>query len=194
MARTREFDIDKAIGRATRLFWHEGYKKASIQKLMKTMGLGESSFYNSFKGKRDLYLRCLEHYNSNVTNRRAATLTSLKPIKQRIREFFKVIFDDLDCHSEHPGCLMTNSLSFEVLKDTRLRGYILGEMDNFRHLLKGLFEKAVRNGELDETFNCALTSELLVTYLQGLFKVSMTTSDYSVLRAQTTHFLKSIGL
>ncbi len=194
MARTREFDFEKAIDKATKLFWLEGYKKTSIQKLMKTMGLGESSFYNSFKNKRDLYLQCLKYYNSNITSRRAEALNSPKPIQKKLRDLFNVIFDDLESGTGTPGCLMTNSLSFEVLKDAHLRKYVLGEMDNFRLFLKNTFQQAIENDELSVDFDSILTSELVVTYLQGLFKISMTTTDYSQLRKQTEYFLKALGL
>ena len=194
MARIREFDFNEAIDKATLLFWQEGYRKTSVQKLMKTMAIGEGSFYNSFKSKRDLYLQCLKYYNSKVTYRRGEALNSNKPIQQKIRDFFNVIFDDLECNRGKPGCLMTNSLSFEVLKDNHLKKYVLGEMDSFRQFLRNTFQQSIQNGELDGEFDSILTAELVVTYLQGLFKISMANPDNTRLRKQTEHFLRSLGL
>ena len=56
MARAVEFDYDKAIDRAMRLLWRIGYSNVSVRDLLKVMGIGEGSFYNTFKSKKRLYL------------------------------------------------------------------------------------------------------------------------------------------
>src|SRR5207244_5803319 len=58
MARTLEFDYDKAIDKATRVFWKNGYSGTSLRDLLKAMGIGEGSFYNTLKSKNQLYLVC----------------------------------------------------------------------------------------------------------------------------------------
>ena len=55
MARPIGFDLDKAIDKATLLFWKKGYSNTSLRDLLKVMGIGEGSFYNSVKSKKNLY-------------------------------------------------------------------------------------------------------------------------------------------
>jgi TetR/AcrR family transcriptional regulator, transcriptional repressor for nem operon len=71
MARTLEFDYTTALERATRLFWENGYPNTSLRDLLKKMGIGEGSFYNTLKSKKNAYLECLKHYNETVNLRRA---------------------------------------------------------------------------------------------------------------------------
>ena len=44
MARGLEFDYDKAIDKATRIFWKKGYSDTSLRDLLKGMGIGKGSF------------------------------------------------------------------------------------------------------------------------------------------------------
>ena len=66
MARALEFDYDKAIDKATRVFWKNGYSGTSLRDLLKAIGIGEGSFYNTLKSKKQLYLKCLKRYNDTV--------------------------------------------------------------------------------------------------------------------------------
>ena len=48
MARPREFDEEKALDQAMRLFWTQGYQGTSLHDLLQTMGISKSSFYETF--------------------------------------------------------------------------------------------------------------------------------------------------
>ena len=61
MGRKLEFNLDRALAGATRVFWAKGYVSASMRDLLKAMGIGESSFYHQFGSKKNLYLQCLKH-------------------------------------------------------------------------------------------------------------------------------------
>lgn len=194
MGRKLGFDSEQVLEKAMLLFWRVGYKKASIQQLMKAMGLGEGSFYHSFKNKKDLYLRCLKHYNTSVTYRRAKALDSSPSIKKALRNFFEVIFRELADQKKPSGCLMTNSLSSEVLENAGFKKYVLDEMRGFSHSLGSKLETAVKSGEFPKTLNAFITAEIIVTYIQGLFKMSLIASDVNHLKKQTEKFLESLGL
>lgn len=194
MARTLEFNAEEVLDKAMKLFWKVGYKKASTQQLMKTMGLGQGSFYNSFKSKKQLYLRCLKHYNARVTYVRVRALESAPSVKEGLRNFFKVIFSELSSGSNLHTCLMTNSLSYDVLENADLKRYILEEIKRFSGYLESKLSKAVKLGELPKTFDPATVSQIIITYIQGLFKISMISTDIKRLEKQTSKFLESLGL
>jgi TetR/AcrR family transcriptional regulator, transcriptional repressor for nem operon len=64
MARTREFDRDRALRQAMEVFWTRGYEAASTEELLAAMGIGRQSMYNAFGDKRRLYLEALRHYQA----------------------------------------------------------------------------------------------------------------------------------
>src|SRR5215472_9838533 len=120
MARALEFDYDKAIDRATRVFWKKGYSDTSLRDLLKAIGIGEGSFYNTLKSKKRLYLECLKHYNDTVGRRRAQALFSPSSAKQGFRDLFKTVLDDLDNPRTPRVCLLARSVSSDVLAERDL--------------------------------------------------------------------------
>jgi len=127
MGRGIEFDYDKAIDRATRVFWKTGYSNTSLRDLLKAMKIGEGSFYNTVKSKKNLYLECLKHYRATVVSQRETALFSQPSAKLGVRAFFKIVLDQMD-DPKRPGlCLMAGSMSRDVLDEKELREYLMGE-------------------------------------------------------------------
>ena len=62
MARPKEFDQEKALRKAIRLFSQQGFAATSTDELMRVMGVGRQSMYDTFGDKRELFLRALEMY------------------------------------------------------------------------------------------------------------------------------------
>lgn len=50
MGRKRSFDVDVALGQATKVFWRQGYDSASIRGLTTAMGIKPPSLYAAFDG------------------------------------------------------------------------------------------------------------------------------------------------
>lgn len=194
MARTKEFDTEKAIKAATKLFWREGYKKASVQALMKVMNIGEGSFYNTYKSKKNLFIMCLDYYNRVLTKDRYDALVSELPVKERIRNYFNVIFDSLTLSRGVQGCLASNSLTYEILKDKTLNKVLLKEVDKFRETLIESFDEAKLKKELPSDFHSQFAANSIITYVHGIFKIAVTTNDFEELREQTDFFLSSLRL
>lgn len=65
----KSFDPDRAIDGAREVFWRLGYAEASISVLEAELGVGRKSLYDTFGGKRELYLRALERYGDSVIRR-----------------------------------------------------------------------------------------------------------------------------
>lgn len=60
--RPREFDVDKALDRALRVFWRKGYEGATLPDLTRAMGINRPSLYAAFGNKEGLFRRALDHY------------------------------------------------------------------------------------------------------------------------------------
>src|SRR6202521_698674 len=65
MARPKEFDRDKAVESALATFRKNGLGATTTDDLRLAMGIGRQSFYDTFKGKREIYLEALRKYNSD---------------------------------------------------------------------------------------------------------------------------------
>jgi len=65
MPRQKEFDRDKAVESALATFRKNGFGATTTDDLRLAMGIGRQSFYDTFKGKREIYLEALRKYNSD---------------------------------------------------------------------------------------------------------------------------------
>ena len=194
MSGKRQFDYPAAINEATLLFWDKGYSNASLRALLKVMKIGEGSFYNSFKSKKHLYSLCLRHYHETVTRRRWQVFADEPSVRNAIRRFFEVVLNDLDDPKVPNVCLMAASLSSDVLSSRGLRKYVLDEMRAMQKMLLQRLEQAKAAGELPAAFEPATAAEVIVTYLQGFYRVVRVLHDRKHMEQQIEALLKGLGI
>jgi TetR/AcrR family transcriptional regulator, transcriptional repressor for nem operon len=194
MSGKKRFDYAGAINEATRLFWAKGYSNASLRALLKVMKIGEGSFYNSFKSKKHLYLLCLKHYHRSLTSKRWQVFAAEPSVRKAIRRFFAVVLDDLDDPKVPNVCLMAASLSNDVLSSRDLRKHVLDEMRTMQEMLFQRLQQAKAAGELPAAFDAAVAAEVVVTYLQGFYRVVRVLHDREHMERQIETLLKGLGL
>jgi TetR/AcrR family transcriptional regulator, transcriptional repressor for nem operon len=194
MGRQRAFDYDQAIERATRLFWAKGYTNTSLRDLLEVMQIGEGSFYNSVKSKKHLYLECLRHYNDTVTRRRWEALIAEPSVAQGVRAYFTAVLDDLDDPTVPNICLMAASLSTDVLAADDLRDYVVGEVRTLETALVGRLQHGAQTGQLPTDVDADTAAQVVVTYLQGLFRVVRILNSRPQLERQIEVLLTGLGL
>ena len=83
-----EFDPEVALAKAMGVFWSQGYEATSTTDLMSAMGLSKSSLYQTFGSKRELFVRCLDHYSDNSSRRLREKLDDADSGKQFLIDFF----------------------------------------------------------------------------------------------------------
>lgn len=194
MGRGIEFDYDKAIDRATRVFWKTGYSNTSLRDLLRAMKIGEGSFYNTVKSKKNLYLECLKHYRATVINERHTALFSQKSAKLGVRALFKTVLDQMD-DPKRPGlCLMAGSLSRDVLDEKDLREYIVGEGAASGGRFIGLLKSAQESGELPKELDPTAVVQIILTYIHGMSRAAQISYDRQRIERQVEVLLKGLGL
>src|SRR5215471_17759384 len=189
MARALEFDYDQAIDKATRVFWKNGYSGTSLRALLKAIGIGEGSFYNTLKSKKQLYLECLKRYNDTVGRRRAEALFSPSSVKEGVRGLFRTLLDDLDDPRTPRVCLLARSVSSDVLAKRDLQKFVQTDMAAFVGAFSKRFKSAKDAGELPSQFNAEVVAQIIATYLQGLYHTALLSYDRSQLDDKLTWVL-----
>jgi TetR/AcrR family transcriptional repressor of nem operon len=74
MARPKEFDREVALKTAMEVFWAKGYEATSTDDLRHAIGIGRQSLYDTFAGKRALYLEALRRYQDESVSARIRSL------------------------------------------------------------------------------------------------------------------------
>jgi TetR/AcrR family transcriptional regulator, transcriptional repressor for nem operon len=195
VARTLEFDYTTALEGATRLFWETGYYSTSLRDLLKKMNIGDGSFYNTFKSKKNAYLECLKHYNATVNRPRGEALFSAPSAALGVRAIFNTVLDCLD-DPDTPSriCLMAASITHEVLSEPDLREYVQEQMSIFTEGLVDRLSADKELGLLPAEFDPRLVVPVIITYLQGLWRMALVSYDRSQFERQINVFLTGLRL
>jgi len=195
MARTLEFDYAKAIEKATRLFWKNGYAGTSLRALLRSMGIGEGSFYNTIKSKKRAYLECLKHYASTIGRRRGEAFFSAPTAALGVRALFETVLDCLD----DPGtpsrlCLMAGSVNRDVLAEPELRRYVHEQLAMLAERMMARLSADKEAGLLPPDFEPRIVAPIVITYLQGLWRMALVSYDRSAYERQIDTFLTGLRL
>jgi TetR/AcrR family transcriptional regulator, transcriptional repressor for nem operon len=195
MARTLEFDYTKAIEQATRSFWKSGYAGTSLRALLRSMRIGEGSFYNTLHSKKRAYLECMKHYSATVGRDRGEAFFSAPTAALGIRALFKIVLDCLD----DPGtpsrlCLMAGSVAREVLAEPDLRRYVQGQLSTLEERMAARLTADRDQGVLPPNFEPTIVAPIIITYLQGLWRMALVAYDRRDFERQIDTFLTGLRL
>jgi TetR/AcrR family transcriptional repressor of nem operon len=194
MGRKLEFNHERAVERATGVFWAKGYSGSSMRDLLKAMRIGEGSFYHMFGSKNRLYLECLRQYNDTVTRRRLDALRAEPSVGKALRNFFRGLLDDMDNPKRPHVCLMSRSLSPDVLDQRELECPVRSGMELFEQSLSTRLQQAKEAGELSSEFQTDLAAQIIFTFLQGYFRVVKVLKSREEMWKQIDKLLTSLGL
>ncbi|HEY3598735.1 MAG TPA: TetR/AcrR family transcriptional regulator [Paraburkholderia sp.] len=195
MTRKIAFDYERALDRAMRLFWKNGYAGTALRDLLKVMEIGEGSFYNTLKSKKELYLRCLQRYDDNVLRTRRHALQSAPTAAVGIRTFFSLVLDCLD-DPRTPSrlCMMAAMAAEEVLSEPDLQKRAANDLGSLEAALSERLSLDRDNGVLPPSLDPRITAVVITTYLQGVWRVALVDYDRAGFEQQIDTLLTGLGL
>ena len=181
MARHKEFDRDETLHKAMEVFWSRGYEAASIQDLVKHMGINRQSLYDTFGDKHALYLLALDRYREVEGRRIFELLEQPGSVKKSLRRLFEGVVEASLGDRQRRGCFMGNATSELAgrCKETAARtcsNMAATEEALYRTLLRGKKE-----GELKNLRDLRAVARFLSSSLQGLALMAKATQDRKTL-------------
>ncbi|MBW4793575.1 TetR/AcrR family transcriptional regulator [Pseudomonas tolaasii] len=195
MARKRAFDYDQAVDKAKVLFWQRGYVATGLRDLLTVMDIGESSFYNALKSKKHLYLACVQRYEDDVVARRLEALVSAPSAAAGIQAFFTAILDDLDtAQLPSPLCMVAAMVTDVVLSDPELRERAEQGLEAVRAIMCERLTEDQASGVLPASLDPQVTASVLLTYLQGLWRMALVKFERPGFEQQVHAFLRGMAL
>ena len=181
MARHKEFDSAEALHQAMEVFWSRGYEAASIQELVKHMGINRQSLYDTFGDKHALYLQTLDCYREVEGRRMFELLGRAGPVKKTLRLLFEGVIERALCDPQRRGCFMGNAVSELAgrCKETAARtgsNMTTTEEAFYRALLRGK-----KDGELKHVRDLRAVARFLCSSMHGLVLTAKATQDRKTL-------------
>ena len=89
---------------------------------------------------------------------------------------------------------MAASLSSDVLGSRDLKKHVLEEMQALQNALAQRLQSAKTTGEVPQDFNTAIAAEVIVTYLQGFYRVIRILHDRAHMEQQIETLLCGLRL
>ncbi|MFI6474130.1 TetR/AcrR family transcriptional regulator [Streptomyces sp. NPDC050516] len=181
MARPRKFDETHALTSAMEAFWRHGYEATSTRDLANCTGLGQSSLYNTFGDKQQLYLRALRRYYDTTTAEQTALLRRPGPVKDRLRELIVGAIDADLADSETPGCFAINASVEKASSDPAVKEEVRRHFTTVEEALREAIARGQRAGEITAAHDArTLAGQVLSTYY-GLRVLARVHSDRQAL-------------
>ncbi len=195
MSRQRKFDYDNAIDQAMRVFWRHGYSGASLRDLLKAMKIGEGSFYNTVKSKKNLYFECLKRYGETEGKKRWLALTSAPNAGLGIRGMLGTIFDRLDDPKGPLNlCMFAAMSSQDIMADKELRKFAITTTNRARARIEEKLNEDKKEGRLPESYDSHTAALVIVTYIQGIVRMAMLSYNREQFERESEAFLQGLGL
>jgi AcrR family transcriptional regulator len=165
--RPREFDEDKALDRAMKVFWRKGYEGASLPDLTEAMGINRPSMYAAFGNKEALFKRVLDRY---VAGPGAFFIEALA--KPTAREVVATLLDGVVERQTKPGnprgCLMVQGGLACGAEAESVRRELVRRRVATDQLLQERFERAIADGDLPNDADASALAQFVVTIVRGM--------------------------
>lgn len=165
--RPREFDVDKALDGALRVFWLKGYDGSSLSDLTKAMGINRPSMYAAFGNKEQLYFKTLERYSKSRNEHLdefAAAPTARESVESLLRDTVEKVTDP---KNPGGGCFGVQGTMTCFNMSRQVKEHIGDMHAAFERLCKERFNRAIEAGELPRG-SAADLARLCAVMIQGL--------------------------
>jgi TetR/AcrR family transcriptional regulator, transcriptional repressor for nem operon len=167
MARPKEFDQEKALRKAIRLFSQQGFAATSTDDLMRVMDIGRQSMYDTFGDKRALFLKALELYftesvhSINVELERPGS--ALAAVQNAL-----VTFAQRKDLSSAEGCMGLNAISEFGQRDAGVTRITRNAARRLRQTLVRVLTRAKKQGEIRSDADLDTMTDFFENTLAGI--------------------------
>jgi AcrR family transcriptional regulator len=165
--RPREFDPDRALDAALKVFWSRGYEGASLSELTKAMRINKPSLYAAFGDKAELFRRVVDRYvqgQASVWER----LLAQKPARTAVENMLIVAADLLTRPETPHGCLLVQAALSCTKEADGIKKELAAKRADGDLLLRTRLQRAQTDGELPSNLDVAALSRFYNTVLRGM--------------------------
>lgn len=177
----KQFDTEVALTRAMEVFWEYGYEAASLSELLKRMGIGKKSLYDTFGNKRSLFLKALEHYVQmaigEMRDRLSADGSPLANLKALLMALQRVHSQAGSC-----GCMLGTNIADFNTDDEAIAKLMRGYLQQTEDVYCSAIHRAQAAGEVNSTINARDLARLLLCTTHGIALLGRVMEDDTILK------------
>ena len=181
MSRHKEFNRDEALQKAMEVFWSQGYEAASINNLVKHMGINRQSLYDTFGDKHTLYLQAIDRYREVEGRKIFELLERPGSVKKTLRQLFQSVVEESLRDQARRGCFIGNAMSELAGRCPETAARACGNMAAVEEALYRTLLRGRKNGEIRNGRDLRAVARYLYSSLQGLQLMGKATQDRKTL-------------
>jgi TetR/AcrR family transcriptional repressor of nem operon len=180
MARSKEFDPERALAKAMSVFWRSGYEGTSLEALLREMGIAKQSLYDTFGDKRSLYLKALTYYRDQTNGEMQRLIDETPSVKDG---FAKLLYGlAAETREQHErGCLLLSANLQRDPKDAVVRDFLRDNQAKVEAIFVQALRRAQQQGELSPREDAAALASFFVVTIQGMRAMARLKSDRTAL-------------
>jgi TetR/AcrR family transcriptional repressor of nem operon len=181
MARSKEFDEERALAAAVDVFWRQGYENTSLEALMAEMGIAKQSLYDTFGDKRALYLKAMAFYRKQTNSSLRELVASAPTVKEGFtRILLSLVAESREQHAR--GCLLLSANMERAVDDEEIATFLTDNQAEVESIFAEALQRAKRAGELGDEQDAGALAKFFVVTLQGMRAMARLKSDRRALR------------
>lgn len=86
--RPRLYDKETALTTMQRIFWENGFSATSLDQISAETGINRPSLYAAFGSKKDMYIKCLQHFAEMMGKRTENAILSEPDLSKGLEKVF----------------------------------------------------------------------------------------------------------
>ena len=191
--RPRQYNPEAALRQALEVFWEKGYASTSLDDLASATGLNRPSLYAGFGNKESLYLRALERFRKDLSEKLEEQLRlrgESDTVVNALDRFFSTLIDVYTSRSRPLGCAVFCTAVSEAPSHIAVREELLASLEYGDKKLKAFLVDAQRrralpaDSDLDRLADilCAVHHSLALRSRAGQAKARLRNLVKSALR------------
>ena len=179
--RPREFNVDRALDRALKVFWRKGYEGATLPDLTKAMRINRPSLYAAFGSKEELFRKALDRYAEGPAGYIREALN--EPTARAVAERLLHGTIDMVTDRRHPrGCLIVQgALACGEAADS-IRKELVSRRLASEAAIRERFERAVSEGDLRADSHPADLARYIMAVIHGTAVQAASGASHAELR------------
>jgi len=165
--RPRNFDPEKALDQALKVFWARGYEGTSLPDLTRAMGINRPSLYAAFGNKESLFKKALQRYISGPASYVHDALA--QPTARAVaEELLHGAVQNLTNPNNPRGCLAVQGALACGDDADCMRQELIRHRESLVTALRDRLQRAKKENDLPATSNPADLARYLATVMHGL--------------------------
>lgn len=149
--------------------------------LLDHMRLSKSSLYQTFGGKRSLFLACLEQYYEMTMADMQVRLESCENGLAFVEDMLEMVICETTVDVNPRSCLITNTATEFGQSDSKVAVRVKRGLNGYRKMFRSAAVKGKADGSIDEAWKPDVLADYLVTNMSGLRTMVKAGSDMTTL-------------